>query len=200
MARVFRKKKKKQTKNKIGLLDMISPIIIICFLLFLFFAILSGLNRIAVICLAIIFALIPNVHSLYKSYKQRMYYLNLNIPEMDNLTGIQFEELLSTYYKQIGYKVEDTPVVSDYGADLVLSKNGRRYVLQAKRYKSRVGVKAVQEVVASKAHYNADGAICATNNYFTKNAWDLAKENHVFLIDRAKLVELKDEVEKSRKN
>lgn len=199
MARFYRKKKKK-VKQNLGLLEKLSPMLIVCFCLFLFFTLLSGLNRIAIICLAIVFALIPNAYSLYKSYKQRMYYLNLDVPEIDNLTGIEFEKLLSAYYKQIGYKVEDTPVVSDYGADLILEKNDRKYVLQAKRYKNKVGVAAIQQVVTSKAHYNADGAIVATNNYFTKNAWNLAKENHVFLIDRAKLIELKDEVEKSKQN
>lgn len=102
------------------------------------------------------------------------------------------------YYKSIGYKVVDTPKSNDYGADLILEKNNRRYVLQAKRYKKAVGVSAIQEVVASKLYYNADGAIVATNNYFTKNAWDLAKANHVFLIDRTKLIELREEVNQTK--
>ena len=118
------------------------------------------------------------------------------MPEIDNLTGYEFEEFLGEYYKSLGYKVADTPKTNDYGADLILEREGRRYVLQAKRYKNKVGVSAIQEVVASKAHYNATGAIVATNNYYTQNAWNLAKENHVFLIDRAKLIELIEEVQK----
>ena len=197
----FRKKKKKKKFFDFEPLSkIITPLMIICLIIFIILAIIFKFNKLAIILLALVFAGIPNFYNLYSSYKKRQRYLNMDFDEIDNLTGIEFEELLSTYYKSLGYTVEDTPKVSDYGADLILTKNGKRYVLQAKRYKEKVGVKAVQEVVASKAHYNATGAIVATNNFYTQNAWNLAKENHVFLIDRAKLIELKDEVDLLQQN
>ena len=197
----YKKKKKKYYKKSLTseLVKKLKPSMIICFIIFLLLVIYSGFDRRAIIILSIILALIPNVLSLFESYNKRKRYLNMDLSEIDNLTGYEFEQLLSTYYKKIGYKVEDTPKSNDYGADLILSKNGTRYVLQAKRYKSKVGVKAIQEVVASKAHYKAEGAIVATNNYFTQNAWKLARENKVFLIDRAKLASLKEEVESKEK-
>jgi restriction system protein len=43
---------------------------------------------------------------------------------------------------------------------------------------------AIQEVVAAKAFYKANTAIVITNNFFTQSAINLAKVNHVILIDR----------------
>ncbi len=40
---------------------------------------------------------------------------------------------------------ELTPETGDYGADLVLSKDGRKIVVQAKRWKNVVGIEAVQQ-------------------------------------------------------
>ncbi len=62
-----------------------------------------------------------------------------------------------------GYKVSLTSVTGDYGAGLVLSNNNKKIVMQAKRYKKKVGLKAVQEVVSAKNYYNADECWVVTN-------------------------------------
>ena len=59
---------------------------------------------------------------------------------------------------------------------------------QAKRYKSKVGIKAVQEAVASKGYYKCDRAMVVANNYFTNQARTLASRNKVELWDRKSLV------------
>ena len=76
---------------------------------------------------------------------------------------------------------------NDYGADLVMKKHGKVTVVQAKRYKNTVGNSAVQEIVAAKAYYKADKCMVVTNSYFSKNAKNLAKSNHVELWDRDSL-------------
>lgn len=78
----------------------------------------------------------------------------------------------------------------DQGADLIISKLGEKVILQAKRHKAKIGNKAVQEVVASIKHYNADKGMVVTNNYFTNSAFELAKSNNIELIDRDKLEKL----------
>lgn len=110
--------------------------------------------------------------------------------DIDKMDGLTFEKYLQTLFKKLGYKVERTAYVGDYGADLIVEKNGVRSVIQAKRHKNKVNIKAIQEVVASKAKYNCTEAIVVTNNYFTKAAIDLAKANKVELWDRDKLVNL----------
>src|SRR5690348_11541478 len=72
------------------------------------------------------------------------------IAEIDRMSGHTFEDYLSTLFKRLGYHVELTSRHGDYGADLVVTKGKRRTAVQAKRWRKRIGVKAVQEAVASK--------------------------------------------------
>lgn len=94
MKRYCRNKYKKKVSKKQNLFDIVSPIIIVCFACFLVLSLLTGFNTLAIIFLAFIFALIPNAYSLYQTYKKRQKYINMEIPEIDNLTGFEFEELL----------------------------------------------------------------------------------------------------------
>ena len=84
--------------------------------------------------------------------------------------------------------MERTKYIGDYGADLVATNNGVKMVIQAKRHKNKVGIKAVQEAVASKGYYNCDKAMVVTNRYFTNQAKTLASRNKVELWDRKILV------------
>ncbi|WP_253187253.1 restriction endonuclease [Paenibacillus sp. GP183] len=48
------------------------------------------------------------------------------------MDGRQFELYLGLLFKALGYKTEVTLSAGDYGADLVIEKNGVRTVVQAK--------------------------------------------------------------------
>ena len=103
------------------------------------------------------------------------------IADIDKMDGKTFEKYLKVFFEKLGYKVERTKYIGDYGADLVATNNGVKTVIQAKRYKSKVGIKAVQEAVASKGYYKCDRAMVVTNNYFTNQARTLASRNKVEL-------------------
>ena len=109
------------------------------------------------------------------------------IENIDTLNGYEFENFLKILFEKMGYNVKNTPLSGDQGADLVIERFGEKIVVQAKCYSNKVPNKAVQEVVASKAQYNADKAIVVTNNYFTNSAIELANSNGVELINRDKL-------------
>lgn len=112
------------------------------------------------------------------------------IAEIDQMQGVQFEQYLGHLFRSQGYKAEVTKASGDFGADLVISKSGRRIVVQAKRYKKNVGLRAVQEVQGARAHYKATEAWVVTNSNFTQQAYELAKSNGVRLIDREELIEM----------
>lgn len=124
------------------------------------------------------------VHSIYE--KQRL--VKSGIADIDQMSGKVFEKYLEALFEKLGYKVERTRYVGDFGADLVTKKNGVKIVIQAKRFKGKVGVKAIQEAVAAKGFYNCDQAMVVTNSFYTKPAIELAKANSVGLWDRDKLV------------
>ncbi|WP_445251056.1 MULTISPECIES: restriction endonuclease [unclassified Microcoleus] len=62
-------------------------------------------------------------------------------------------------------------------------------MVQAKRSKNPVGIKAVQEVARAVRHYRENKGIVITNNRFTENACKLAESNEVELWDRKRLIE-----------
>ncbi|MFI3325988.1 MAG: restriction endonuclease [Clostridia bacterium] len=130
------------------------------------------------------------IKKYYQKYKKRKKYLNSKIHEIDKMTGLEFEELLSEFFKSQGYKVSLTKQSNDYGADLILQKNKSKIIVQAKRYKNKVGNKAIQEVVASLKIYNATKGMVITNSFYTKNAVNLANANNIILWDRNKLTEV----------
>nr|WP_245403023.1 restriction endonuclease [Peribacillus muralis] len=98
------------------------------------------------------------------------------------MDGVQFRYFLAALFKHIGYKVKTTQASSDYGADILIVKEDKKIVIQAKRYLKKVGIKAVQEITAAKSHYEANNAWVVTNSFFTNRAIELAKSNGVRLL------------------
>lgn len=125
-------------------------------------------------------------HSLYRLHKLN----KAGLPEIDKMSGTEFELFLVQLFRRLGYKVEHVGGMADYGADLIIEKDNIRTVVQAKCWNHPVNVKTIQEIYTSKAHYNATEAMAVTNSRYTSNANELASENHVELIDRYKLATL----------
>lgn len=130
---------------------------------------------------SLILALIVNVLRERKLRKS-------GILEVDKMSGRKFEEFLQALLKSKGYYVQLTPASGDYGVDLILSSKDKKIIVQAKRYKKNVGVKAVQEIASAKNHYRADECWVITNSFFTEQAKKLASSNEVRLIDRKHLM------------
>ncbi len=114
----------------------------------------------------------------------------IQLKDIDQLGGYEFEEFLKNLYSKMGYQVEQTKLSGDQGADLVVIKFGEKTVIQAKRYSGNVGNYAVQEIMAAISLYNAQKGMVITNNYFTPAAVELANANNIELIDRDGLEEL----------
>ncbi len=114
----------------------------------------------------------------------------VSINNVDGLDGFAFEYLLGALFKQMNYKVEVTRGSGDQGADIIISKMGRKTVVQAKCYLNNVSNKAIQEVVAAIKYYNADAGMVVTNSYYTKGAKELAEANDIALWDRDKLSQM----------
>lgn len=111
--------------------------------------------------------------------------------EIDRMTGSEFEECLELMFNRLGYQVHRTPYTGDWGADLVLTRDGIKTAVQAKhRSSGRVGVTAVQQIVAAKAKYQCGATMVVTNRAYTTAAIALAKPNGVAMCDRNKLIDM----------
>jgi hypothetical protein len=122
-----------------------------------------------------------------------------DLPAIDTLDGVEFEWVLEMAFGELGYEVRTTRNSGDFGADLLLDMDGVRTVVQAKRQNQPVGVRAVQEVVASARHYGAEHMIVVTNNRFTPSAYKLAESNGLELWDRDRLADFLADVAEERR-
>ena len=109
----------------------------------------------------------------------------------ESMTGIEFETFSKKLLEANGFdNVEVTTASHDYGVDVIAYKDNIKYAIQCKKYSSKVGIKAVQEVIGSRSMHKCHVGVVLTNNYFTKSAIELAEKNNIFLWDRNKLDEL----------
>ena len=136
--------------------------------------------------LVLIYLLFFLAKYFYKQYeKDKLSKSGFN--EIDQMDGLKFEKYLAALFENLGYSVRRTPYHNDYGADLIVSKDGQKIAVQVKRYRRNVGVKGIQEAVAACGKYHCQRAMVVTNSYFTEQAKELAKANSVDLWDRTKL-------------
>lgn len=101
--------------------------------------------------------------------------------------GFEFEEFIAKLFDAKGYSARVTNSSGDQGADVVAEKDFEKLTIQAKRYKGKVSNSAVQEVVASMRHYEADRGLVITNSKFTSSAKELASSNGIELWNGRKL-------------
>jgi len=115
-----------------------------------------------------------------------------NDKTLDNMSGIEFENFLAKLFEKMGYDVSTTKNTGDQGADLIIIKDGLKTAVQAKRYNNKISNGAIQEVVAALKYYGVNNGMVITNSYFTQPAMKLAKINNIQLIDRDKLLEMRN--------
>lgn len=120
------------------------------------------------------------------AHKQKI----ITIKDIDLFSGEEFEKYLADLLKSLGFRTELTKGSGDQGVDILAFRQNKKYVIQAKRYKSTVGNAAVQQVVAGKAYYGADESWVITNSTYTKGAIELANTTNTKLWDREKLSNL----------
>jgi len=121
---------------------------------------------------------------------KKLRYLSSGMSSIDMMEGVEFEEFLKYLYEELGYRAELTQNSHDKGVDLILYKDGKKGIVQAKRYKGSVGIDAVREIVTAIKIVGADYAYVVTNSRLTSGAVEAARANDVMLIDRTELKKL----------
>lgn len=178
--------KRRPKKDPIGEMLYLLLVIITLFVYFI-----TKSVHITLIVFLLVFITLSVSGFLYRKWKKDKENNRLRksgIKEIDRMDGFQFEKYLAALYVSLGYKAEVTKKTGDFGADLLLRKEGKMIVVQAKRYGSNVGLKAVQEIMAAKTYYKADEAWVISNRNYTKQAVELAQTSQVKLVDRDELI------------
>jgi len=107
-----------------------------------------------------------------------------------NFSPSEFEVFCAEQLRRSGWNAQVTQTSRDQGVDVIAEKNNVRVVLQCKLYSNPVGNKAVQEVVAGRAHERAQHGAVVTNSSYTSAAEELAFTNGILLLHYSDLLQL----------
>ena len=137
--------------------------------------------------------LVPAPVSLYNSWrKRRLLDSQEDLDSIRSLSWKELEELVGEAYRRQGYTVKENDGVGpDGGIDLILSKNGRTFLVQCKQWRSwKIGVKIVREMYGLMAANHASGAIIITSGIFTQEAKSFAAGKPIDLIEGSQLANM----------
>jgi len=114
---------------------------------------------------------------------------------MDALNGMtwrEFEQMVGEWFRRQGYTVDEVGGGgADGGIDLVLRKDGEKFLVQCKQWRStRVGVSVVRELYGVMAAEGVTGGFVVTSGYFTDDAQKFARGRNVQLLDGKALLRM----------
>ena len=115
--------------------------------------------------------------------------------DLDSIAALgwrDFERLVGEAFRRQRYRVEETGLGgADGGIDLILSRGGRRTLVQCKQWRRRqVPVNVVREMYGLLAHHGAHAVRIAALGGFTRDAARFAAGKPIELIDGPALLAL----------
>jgi HJR/Mrr/RecB family endonuclease len=108
-------------------------------------------------------------------------------PEIDVMSGVQFEHYVAALVRTAGWNVSMTPATGDYGVDLIATKDSHKVAIQCKRLAATVGISAVQQAAAGAVRYRGSTSMVVSNAEFTNAAKLLAADLDCRLVARSRL-------------
>ena len=116
---------------------------------------------------------------------------------IETMTSYEFEEYISNLFKKMGYTAQVTQKSDgneggDYGADVIVKKDGQTTVVQVKKWAPHnlVGAPDVRSVLGCLHTFNAEKAILVTTSDFTEQAKIQAKGAPIELWNNSHLLKL----------
>ncbi|MBR2491705.1 MAG: restriction endonuclease [Ruminiclostridium sp.] len=114
--------------------------------------------------------------------------------DVDNLSGIEFENVCQALVEKMGFTTQTTKASGDGGIDLIAYNHqpllAGRYIIQCKRYAGSVGEPIIRDLYGVVMSERANKGILMTTGHFTKSAIGFAEGKPIELIDGIKLKEL----------
>jgi HJR/Mrr/RecB family endonuclease len=97
-----------------------------------------------------------------------------------------FEDAIAELFRKLNFKVQQTLYSNDGGKDVIAWKDGRKYVIECKRYSasSVTGRRDLQILLAAMHDEKADGALFITTGKFSSSAIKYAEINKIEVFDR----------------
>ena len=105
------------------------------------------------------------------------------------MTPRQFEDAIAELFRKLGYEVRQTPFSNDGGLDAIARKDGKKYLIECKRYAATatIGRRDLQIFYAAMMDEKADGGIYINTGIFASTAAKYAEGKGILLYDRSRL-------------
>jgi restriction system protein len=91
----------------------------------------------------------------------------------------EYEQLVGSYFTDLGYEVEITSYTNDYGLDIIAIKDEKKTAIQAKMFgdtSRKINRQMVMELHGVKDYFGCDKAIIATDGEVIANAMEVASK------------------------
>src|SRR5262249_6805565 len=115
-----------------------------------------------------------------------------SIKELRSISPQLFEDEIAHMFRRLGYEVKQTPYVNDYGRDAILMKDGKKFLLECKRY-GEGGSSGRPDLQKFHSAITTDGAVSGffvTTGRFTRDAMEFRSNPPIKLIDGNQLVRM----------
>ena len=114
--------------------------------------------------------------------------------DVDNLSGIEFENVCQALVEKMGFTTQTTKASGDGGIDLIAYNHqpllSGKYIIQCKRYAGSVGEPIIRDLYGVVMSERANKGILMTTGHFTKSAISFAEGKPIELIDGSTLKNL----------
>lgn len=119
---------------------------------------------------------------------------------LNGMSWQEFEMLVGESFRRSGYAVAETGGGgADGGIDLVLRKDGEKFLVQCKQWKAyKVGVTTIRELYGVMAAEGAAGGFVVTSGNFTQEAKLFAEGRNIHLINGSELTKIIKIVQRSQ--
>jgi len=154
-----------------------------------FFITLSKLLQYVIPTVFVIGACVSSIKS-----KKRFQLLDKqsSIESIRNMSWQDFELLVGEAFRRKGFEVrENGGGGADGGIDLVISKDGKKSIVQCKRWKTfSIGVPLIRELYGVMNSERANDCIFVSSGNYTAEARLFAEDKPIWLIDGSELLEM----------
>ena len=103
-----------------------------------------------------------------------------------SMSSQHFEDAIAQLFRKLGYEVKQTPYSNDGGKDAILLKDGKKYLVECKRYSESncIGQPDIQKFVAAMYDEAATGGFYVNTGIFSSDAKKYAASHDVRVYDR----------------
>lgn len=120
-----------------------------------------------------------------------------SLQRLKTMDPYDFEHLVAETYRSLGYQALQVGRSGDHGVDVrLLAPDGKRWVVQCKRYSNTVGESVIRELYGTMVSEKAGRAVLITTAQITTPARDWARGKPIDLVDGPDFLKMMDEAQR----